>query len=168
MNQITNCCNLCSYRGNEWAKTGIVGCCKKDCPCHLPTKEEKCCEGEYIENVGKSHTYECVFGPRKETKEFSGMALNQIEEHDHSTPPYTWEEQITEYWNSDAPDDSPLLNIISVFREALTSQKQSILDAIEGMKKPKTEPTGFVDDEADRQIYNAALDAIKSKIQKEI
>lgn len=27
-------CEKCSYRGNEWAGTGIVGCCKSDCDCY--------------------------------------------------------------------------------------------------------------------------------------
>lgn len=47
------CCLKCSYRGNEWANTGVVGCCNSQCECHTHRGCcKECASHEYIDDVG--------------------------------------------------------------------------------------------------------------------
>lgn len=73
-------------------------------------------------------------------------------------PRRDWEEELLEYWNSDAPDDSGYLNIKSLIRTLLSQEREKVEKIVE---KLRLHPLYNI-----HTSYNVVLDQVLAALRK--
>lgn len=108
---------------------------KRDCPCHQETQPEANYvdsrtpeEREADSKIEVTLTTTSAW-PKAEKNDPEGFAKaledfgNAVSEANKAQPEEGWEEELQEYWNSEAPDDSGYFNIRSLIKDLLTQER---------------------------------------------